>query len=594
MGGNMDRNNHLEVYSRWLSEPSLDSGTKAELQKMKEDSSVLYDAFYRDLEFGTAGLRGMMGPGTNRMNLPVIRRVTQGVANYLKARHGTAAMAISYDSRQNSRLFAETAAATLAAGGVDVWIFNRIMPVPALSFVIRHLGCQMGIMITASHNAKEYNGYKVYGSDGAQILAHEADAILKEIEAVPYFDAANAISFEEALGRGCRFITDEVLGTYLDTVSDLSVGQSLSDLNLVYTPLNGAGLWPVTQVLARRGISSVHVVPEQEKPDGTFPTCPNPNPELPEVYDLATKLCDRVHGDLILATDPDSDRVGMAVADPQGSASQGDHMRGGYRVFTGNEMAVLLLDFLVARRKLPPSPFLVRTIVSTPIVDQIAKEINGEVKTTLIGFKYIGDLLRELEGQNQLDRFVFGFEEGNGFLEAPYVRDKDAVGTVLLLCEMAAFHKQNGLTLTQALADIYQRYGVYREKVISFVFEGASGVQTMKSIMERFRDHQREAFAGQDPIRIVDYLEGRAHLLGSGGTSRKSCDMSVGSKPTNLPKENIMEFAYPNQTSFVVRPSGTEPKLKIYVFARGAQASETEARLSALETAIREFIEGGK
>jgi phosphoglucomutase len=571
-----------ETYHRWLNEPTIDGDIKGDLIKMGEREEDVYEAFYRDLEFGTAGLRGIMGPGTNRMNAVVIRRVTQGIANYLKNKTENPVVAISYDSRNNSRKFAETAASVLAANGIRVWIFQQMMPVPALSFVTRHLNCAMGIMITASHNPKEYNGYKVYGPDGGQILADAANEILNEINQVDSFEGPKSMAFEAALDGLCQYIPQQVENDYLQAVQTLSTGQPLEDLKLVYTPLNGAGLQPVTKTLSTAGLTRMWVVPEQQNPDGDFPTCPKPNPELPEVYTLAMDIAIKEEADLILATDPDSDRIGMAV--PKQDLS-------GYQVLTGNEIATLLLDYLTKTRTLPENPLIVRTIVSTPLVDYIAKMLHGEIKKTLIGFKYIGAILTKLEQEGQVDRFVFGFEEGNGFLASPYVRDKDAVGTALLLCQMAAYHKSRGVAITDALAKIYRRHGFFREKVISYEFQGAKGVETMTAIMERLREDQREEFLGKKPIKVTDYLEGYAHYMGKSGTS---CDMSIGMKPTGLPKENIMRFLYEDSTSFVARPSGTEPKLKLYLFAQGEEMDIVENQLSELERLVREFIEKGQ
>lgn len=581
------------TYDKWLNEPSLPPSLRDDLLKMGTDKDEIYEAFYRDLEFGTAGLRGIMGPGTNRMNTVVISRVTQGIANYLAASSiaptASPAVAISYDSRMNSRLFAETTASVLTANGISVWIFSQMMPVPALSFVTRQLKCQMGIMITASHNAKEYNGFKVYGPDGGQILMETANEILGEINGVDYFDGPKNMPFEEALKSTCQYIPQSVEEIYLKAVMNLSTGEDLSLLNLVYTPLNGAGLGPVWTILSRGGLRNFHVVPEQKNPDGDFPTCPQPNPEMPEVYKLAMALADEKKADLILATDPDSDRVGMAIPSEVHEETLGQLQT--YRVLTGNEMAVLLLDYLIHTKPLPSNPLIIRTIVSTPLVDYMDKMLHGEVKKTLIGFKYIGAILTELEKQGEIDRFLFGFEEGNGFLASPYVRDKDAVGTSLLLCQMAAYHKSQGVSLNKALARIYQRHGVFREKVISFEFEGAKGIDLMKAIMERFRNEQREDFLGKKAIKLTDYLEGETHYLGSTGTS---CDMSIGMKPTGLPKENIMRFVYDDNTSFVIRPSGTEPKLKIYLFASGEEVDTVEEQLEQLEALVRKYIEKGE
>jgi phosphoglucomutase len=586
--------NYEQTYHRWRNEPTLDADTKAVLDRMGDRPEEIYEAFYRDLEFGTAGLRGIMGPGTNRMNTVVIKRVTQGIANHLNKKSENPAVAIGYDSRNNSRKFAEAAGSVLAANGIRVWIFRQLMPVPALSYVTRQLDCRMGIMITASHNPKEYNGYKVYGPDGGQILSDAATEILQEVNQVDFFEDPKSIPFEEALGGLCQFIPEEVEQAYYQAVLTLSTGQSLDGIKLVYTPLNGAGLLPVSKVLTQAGLNQMQVVPEQENPDGDFPTCPKPNPELPEVYQMAMYVAAQNDADLILATDPDSDRVGMAIpafgpVDPSGQTPKPSSKD--YRVLSGNEMATLLLDYLTKTKPMPENPLIIRTIVSTPIVDYIAKQLRGEIKKTLIGFKYIGAILTEMEKEGTLERFVFGFEEGNGFLAGPYVRDKDAVGTALLLCQMAAYHKSRGVTISDALARIYRRHGVFREKVISYEFEGAKGADTMNAIMERFRDEQRVDFLGKKPIKVTDYLEGAVHYLGSSGTS---CDMAIGMKPTGLPKENIMKFLYDDSTSFVVRPSGTEPKLKIYLFAQGEETDEVQNQISELERLVREYIEKGQ
>ena len=543
--------NYQKAYERWMEEPSLEPDLKDALWEMAGKDEEIHEAFYRDLAFGTAGLRGIMGPGTNRMNAAVIQRVTQGIADFLLGQPGTPAapaavdpypeqsepdltnapaVAISYDSRHNSKLFAETTASVLAANNIRVFMFRQMMPVPALSYVTRQLKCQMGIMITASHNAKEYNGFKVYGADGGQILADTADEILEKINGVEYFTGPKKMTFDEALHATCQYISEETEEHYLQAVEDLSTGEDISGLNLVYTPLNGAGLGPVWTTLSRRGLGQIHVVPEQKHPDGDFPTCPKPNPELPEVYQLAMALAAKEKADLILATDPDSDRVGMAIPVEHSADAPG------YRVLTGNEMATLLLDYLIQTRPLPENPLIVRTIVSTPLVDYLVKRLHGEVKKTLIGFKYIGAILTKLEEEGEAQRFLFGFEEGNGFLAGTYVRDKDAVGTALLLCEMAAHHKKNGIAISEALNKIYRRHGVFREKVISFEFEGSKGIETMTEIMERFRDNQRDEFLGKRPVKVADYLEGMIHYL----ASVSSCDMAIGMKPTGLPKENII------------------------------------------------------
>ena len=569
------------MYRRWLEWDRLSAEERQALQDMGHNPEERHEAFYRDLSFGTAGLRGIMGPGTNRMNPWVVGRVTQGIARHLLAREDAPSAVIGYDSRNRSREFAERTASVLAANGVRVHIFPRLMPVPALSYGVTRLGASLGIMITASHNQKNYNGYKVYGRDGGQILPGEADLILSEIEAVDLFTGVRELTFEEACAGGlCTVIGQEFLAEYQEAVMGLSTGQSLSELRVVYTPLNGAGSLPVQETLRRAGVRDFWVVPEQEMPDGNFPTCPNPNPELPEAYEKAIPLALREQADLIVATDPDSDRLGAAV--PSGEAD------GGYRVLTGNEIAVLLLDYLVKVRPLPENPLLIRTIVSTPLVDAMAERRNIEVRKTLIGFKYIGEQISKLAAEGQEGRFILGFEEGNGFLGSPYLRDKDGVGSALLLCQAAAWHKAKGETLRQTLEAIHRQYGTYREKVLYYVFEGSEGTATMNRIMDHLRENQREPFLGDKPTRAVDYLDGEINYLGNG----KSCSMSVGMRPTKLPLENILEFHYDNQTILIIRPSGTEPKLKVYLFARSRSPEEAEANLTGLEQKIRDYLKG--
>lgn len=573
---------HMETYRRWLAWEKLPEADRELLREMESNPGEIYESFYRDLAFGTAGLRGIMGPGTNRMNPWVIGRVTQGIARYLLEGGDSPLVVIGYDSRNRSREFAERTASVLAANGIHVRMFSRLTPVPAVSFMVPRLGARMGIMITASHNLKIYNGYKVYGRDGGQILAEEADRILAAVDGVDLFNDVPELAFQEALAQGlCGYLGEDDEAAYMDAVMALSTGQSLEGLKAVYTPLNGAGNLFVREALRRAGLTDLAVVPEQEQPDGNFPTCPNPNPELPEAYDLARPLARATGADLIIATDPDSDRLGAAVP-----AEDGDGGMDGYRVLSGNEIAVLLLDYLLKVRPLPENPLIIRTIVSTPLVDAMAERRGMDVKKTLIGFKYIGEQLTRLAAEGQEDRFVLGFEEGNGFLASSYLRDKDGVGTALLLCQAAAFAKEQGGTLLGNLKALHRQYGTYREKVLYYLFEGARGTETMTAIVEYFRENQREEFLGDKPTRATDYLEGSIQYLGSS----KSCSMAVGMRPTNLPPENIMEFHYENQTIFIIRPSGTEPKLKLYLFARSRDPVEAEANLTEMENKLRVLI----
>ena len=537
-------------YEKWLAQPNLDVDIKAELEAMKGDDDAIYEAFYRDLEFGTAGLRGVMAAGTNRMNIYVIRRVTQGLANYMNSRFENPSVAISYDSRNNSRLFAETTAAVLTANGIKAYIYKQLMPVSGCSFAIRHLGCDMGIMITASHNPKKYNGYKVYNKNGCQILGSDPKDILAEIEKVDIFDDVKSMSFEEALENGAEFISEEVEKAYLEKAYSYSLPSvDLKDFKVVFTPLNGAGLMPVTWILDKAGVGNTYVVPEQEEPDGNFPTCPSPNPEEHDVYDLAIKLNEEKDADIIIATDPDCDRVGIAQKTSKG-----------YTYPRGNHIGVLLFDYICRNKELPKDPVMIRTIVSTPLVDRIAADYGVEVQQTLIGFKYIGEKIDQLG-----ERYVFGFEEGNGYLAGDYVRDKDGVSTAMLVAQMAAYHKSRGMDIEQVMEELYGKYGTYLENVISFTFDGSAGAKKMQEIMAFFRES--EDFLGKKMISRLDYLE-----------------------QDELPKENIMEYVFEDESKVIVRPSGTEPKIKIYLFARGEDEAKAQAIIKENEERMRELM----
>jgi len=520
-----------EEYKRWSEQENMPAGLKKELTDMSGDREKIHEAFYRELEFGTAGLRGIMGAGTNRMNIFIIRKVTQGMADYMKEKFGSPSIAISYDSRNDSRTFAENTASVMCANGIRTYIYKQLMPVSALSFAVRKLRCSMGVMITASHNPKEYNGYKVYNSRGCQILGSDPGDILEHIGKVDIFDDVRYISFDRAMQNGCEYISETIEQAYIDRCFSCGTDSvDLHDLTAVYSPLNGAGNLPVRAVLGRAGLKNLYTVPEQQNPDGDFPTCPYPNPENRDIYELGRKLCEEVHGDIILATDPDCDRVGMSLP-----------VEGKYVYPRGNHIGVLLFDYLCRMRKMPDDPVMIRTIVSTPLVDRIAASYGVSVQTTLIGFKYIGEKIDELG-----DRYVFGFEEGNGYLAGDHVRDKDGVSTALLVCQMAAFHKARGKNLLEVLEEISDQYGYYREKVLNFTFEGSAGAEKMKKIMDHIRkDCRRDIFGGKKLAEITDYMH----------------------DDTGLPRENIMEFVFRDGSKLIVRPSGTEPKIKMYLFA---------------------------
>ena len=538
----------MDIQSRftlWKEKAVDDPDLTAELSALTEEKEI-FERFYRDLEFGTGGLRGVIGAGTNRMNIYVIRRATQGLCNYLKSTDLPQSIAIGYDSRIKSDLFAREAARVIAANGLTAFIYPRLEPTPALSWAVRYLGCGAGVCVTASHNPAKYNGYKVYGSDGCQITLDVAAAVLKEISALDMFDDVKLITEEEGRAAG-RIITigESCLEAFLDAVQQrsLSNGEKL-DLKVVYTPLNGAGLECVKKILTRIGITDVTVVPEQEHPDGTFPTCPYPNPEIREAMETGLALCRKVKPDLLLGTDPDCDRMGVAV--PEGDD---------YRLITGNEMGVLLLDYICRKRlengNMPRNPVAVTTIVSTDMADAVAADYGVELRRVLTGFKFIGEQIALLEEAGELDRYIFGFEESYGYLSGGHVRDKDAVNASMLCCEMTAWYKSRGMTLAQAMDALYEKYGFYRNDLASFTFEGAEGMQKMAVIMENLRSNPPKMLDGKGVKKVVDYQVG----------------------VDGLPKSNVLEFQT-DSAKVLVRPSGTEPKVKVYLSARAANMDD--------------------
>lgn len=554
------------LYDLWC-EKVTDPELQADLKAMDEsgDEAVIEDAFYRTLEFGTAGLRGVLGAGTNRMNIHTVGQATQGIANYINGQANDGepgTVAICYDSRINSQLFAHTAASVLAANGIKSYVYPRLQPTPALSFATRYLGCTIGINVTASHNPSKYNGYKVYGPDGCQIASEIADAITQAIEGVDMFDDVRTMPFEGAQAAGlAAYIQEEVLDAFLDSVYDQHVEQERSDLRVVYTPLNGTGLECVTRILERIGVTDIHVVEEQSKPDGNFPTCPYPNPEIREALECGISLCEQVHPDLLLATDPDADRVGIAVKD-------GDD----YQLLSGNEVGVLLLDFICRMRKengtLPEHPVAVTTIVSTSLVDPVAVKYGVDMRRVLTGFKYIGGVIADLEQRGEKERFIFGFEESYGYLAGTHARDKDAVVASMLICQMARYYRTLGKNLYQAMQDIYREFGFHHNRTVSYAFEGSAGAETMASIMAAFRSHPLSEIAGYKVEQFLDYQQG------------------VG----GLPSANVLEFDLEKGNKVIVRPSGTEPKVKVYLFTVGESASEAEGLADVLSSAMAVFM----
>lgn len=557
---------------RWIANVS-DGELAAELAEMKAaadsgDDSAAVDAFFQDLAFGTAGLRGTLGAGTNRMNIYTVGRATQGFADYLNANFENPSVAIARDSRNKGELFVQVTAAILAANGIVAHVYPKISPVPTLSFAVRDLGCSGGICMTASHNPAAYNGYKAYGPDGCQITSEAAKAISAAIANTDAFSGVKTMDFDGAVASGMvKWIDDAVLERYYDAVLSKSVSTLSAEqvaeapLKLVYTPLNGTGLVPVTTVLERAGITDITVVPEQREPNGDFPTCPYPNPEIREAMQKGIDLCEEVHPDLLLATDPDADRVGVACKD-------GDD----YTLLTGNEMGVLLLDYIARMRSERGEDLsdkvAVTTIVSSAMVDALAAEYGFELRRCLTGFKYIGDIITELSDAGQVDRFIFGFEESYGYLSGDHVRDKDAVNASLLICQMAQDYKLRGMNLAQAMRALYEKHGWWLNRTVSVSFPGAAGAETMRGIMAKLREQAPSELAGRAVEAVVDY---------EGGVN-------------GLPSANVVEFDVEGGNKVIVRPSGTEPKIKLYVFAKDADRAAADALLDALEAAGRELL----
>ena len=558
----------MTEYERWLSQPLDDPDLTEELKSIQGQEDEINDRFYRELEFGTAGLRGVIGAGTNRMNVYTVRKATQGLSNYLlkHAEGKPQSVAIAYDSRIKGVLFSKESAAVLAANGIKAYIYPQLMPTPALSFAVRHLKCDAGICVTASHNPAKYNGYKAYGSDGCQITADMADGITQEIGALDIFSGVKKMDFEEGRKQGLiEYIGDETMGAFLDNVYKESLIDDASNLKLVYTPLNGAGRVCVLRILERIGIKDVTVVPEQEYPDGNFPTCPYPNPEFREALQKGLELCEKVQPDLLLATDPDSDRVGIAV-----------NQNGEFKLMTGNEVGILLLDFIARVKqeqgKLPAHPVAVTTIVSTDMVDPIAQHYGIEMRRCLTGFKYIGDIIAELEEkEGNADSYLLGFEESYGYLSGGYVRDKDAVDGSMLICQMASYYKRQGKTLVDAMNDLYETYGYYQNATLNFGFEGEDGMKTMQKIMDTLRQEPPAEIAGTKVVGRSDYL-----LSQSYGDKEGVID---------LPKSNVLEYRMENGCKLIVRPSGTEPKIKIYLSGKGATMEESLAEIEKMKAA---------
>ena len=554
---------YMKDYQRWLDADLEDAALKAELEAIAGNEEEIKERFAVALKFGTAGLRGVLGAGSNRMNIYTVRQATQGLANWVKTQGGNQLVAISYDSRINSDVFAKTAACVLAANGINVRIYDALMPVPALSFATRYYQANAGIMVTASHNPAKYNGYKAYGPDGCQMTDDAAAIVYAEIQKTDILDGAKIISFEEGLEKGLiQYVGEECKEALYDAIKARSVRPGLcktAGLKLVYSPLNGSGLVPVTRVLNDIGIDDITIVPEQKYPDGNFPTCPYPNPEIFEALKLGLELAKESGADLMLATDPDADRVGIAIKCPDGS----------YELVTGNEVGVLLLDYICQGRiengTMPERPVAVKSLVSTPLGDAVAKNYGVEMCNVLTGFKWIGEQIALLEAAGEVDRFIFAFEESYGYLAGPYVRDKDAIIGSMLICEMAAYYRSIGSSIKERLEEIYAKYGRYLNKIDSYEFPGLSGMDKMAGIMEKLRNEPPAEIAGYKVVGITDYTK---------------------PEETGLPSSNVLIFALEGGATVVARPSGTEPKLKIYYTTLGKDLAEAQAQKDILAKAI--------
>ena len=546
---------YQKEYRRWLTKADMDPALLEELRTMDEKQQE--DAFYRDLSFGTGGLRGVIGAGTNRMNIYTVAKATQGLANYLKEHFRAPSVAIGFDSRINSELFSKVAARVFAANGVKVHIWPELMPVPTVSFAVRELGCSAGVMVTASHNPSKYNGYKVYGADGCQITTQGAAEVLAKIEALDIFQDVRIMDFGTAWNDGqIMHIPEAVYTAFVENVKAQSVlyeDKTTHDVAIVYSPLNGAGRKPVLRTLKELGYTNITVVKEQEEPDGRFPTCPYPNPEIREAMELGLRYAKEKNADLLLATDPDCDRVGIAVKNAQGD----------YVLLSGNEVGLLLLDYLCAQKqkhgKMPKDPVLVKTIVTVDLAERIAEHYGVETRNVLTGFKYIGEQIGLLEKAGEERRYLFGFEESYGYLTGTYVRDKDGVDGAVMICEMFSFYAARGIRLTDQLAKLYERYGYCRNTLHSYQFEGSAGFARMQGIMAAFRQ-EISTFGGKAVEKVLDYSAGL----------------------DGLPKADVLKFYLDGGTTLVVRPSGTEPKLKLYL----SVTAKDEAEAARIEQAI--------
>lgn len=559
-----------KLYSQWLQRELEDACLTQELKEIEGNPKEIYERFYTDLSFGTAGLRGIIGAGTNRMNIYTVRRATQGLAQYVRSTSSCPSVAIAYDSRNKSELFAKAAAEVFAANGIKVYLYKELMPTPMLSYAVRRLGCQAGVVVTASHNPAAYNGYKVYNSEGCQLGTEASQVVLNEINGLDIFEDVLRLDFEEAMEQdSISYIRQEVIDSYLDEVLKVSLDREIckdSCLKVVYTPLYGSGNKPVREILNRIGVTELHIVKEQELPDGNFPTCPYPNPEIRQALELGIKLMEEKSADLLIATDPDADRVGMAV-----------RHKGESRLIGGNEAGVLLLDYIckqrIAKGTMPSNPIVMKSFVTTSMIEAVAKHYGVEVVTLLTGFKYIGEQIGRLEKQGEEDRFILGYEESYGYLCGPYVRDKDAVAGAMIMTEMAAYYKKQGKTLIDALDDLYQKHGYYYNYVDNIAFEGSDGMQKMAGIMKKLCENPPQELAGCKVQTVYDY-------------TKRQKRSSEGHEPIALPATNAIALEMEGDHMLVVRPSGTEPKLKVYYMIK----ADNQAACEVLTAKIAEEL----
>lgn len=566
---------YSKLLKLWETNATEDIDLITEINSIKNNPEEISDRFYKELDFGTAGLRGVIGAGTNRMNIYTVGRASQALAEYVKSVDENGSVAIAYDSRIKSFEFANAAASVIASNGIKVYIYNELMPTPMLSFAVRRLKCQAGIVITASHNPAIYNGYKAYGPDGCQLQPDAAEDILKRMQKIDYFSGLEVCNFNKYLSEGkIEYISQQIIDEYLAEVKKQSFADgnyNLSDLSVIYTPLHGTGNKPVREILKQIGVNNIAIVTEQELPDGNFPTAPYPNPEIKQPFELALNLTKNFKADLILATDPDCDRVGIAVLN-----------NGEYTLMSGNDVGALLLNYILERRTklnlMPQNPVAVKTIVTTDVCQKIADKFGCQLINVLTGFKFIGEQIALLENKAQENRFIFGYEESYGYLPAAYVRDKDAVVASMLICEMAAYYKTQGLTLLDKLASIFKEHGYYLNAQKSFSFEGQAGMKKMENIMENLRNNPPKEISQNKVIAVSDYLK----------STKTDVDGNI--TKIDLPKSNVIEFLIDGGSKVILRPSGTEPKIKVYLMAVDNNKDLATKKLKDIENSAENLL----